>query len=211
MKMTRREMIQGTLGALPAVGTMASARSGDADAEAASAGGMVLLEDDFSKLPARWLTYPIGTQNEAIQENHWVDARAHKFGVWSNGVVDQDAWLVSMEMATGKPYMMQQWWHPPHGVSAVLGAGENEWADYTYQARVKPLALDGVAGIAFRYQSNLQYYVLGLTGGDTVRINVQHLLTDHIHKPKWETVASAPFTYDTWRCRRQNMQLARSA
>jgi hypothetical protein len=46
-------------------------------------------------------------QNSAIQENHWIDARAHKFGAWSNGVADQDAWLVSMEAATGKSYMMQ--------------------------------------------------------------------------------------------------------
>jgi hypothetical protein len=176
---------------------MAPAFSRDADAETGSASGTVLLQDDFSKLPARWLTYPMATQNAAIQENNWIEARAHRFGIWSNGVADQDAWLVSMEMATGKPYMMQHWWHPPHGVSAVLIAGENEWADYTYQARVRPLGFDGVAGIAFRYQNNLQYYVLGLTGGDTVQINVQHLLTEKLGLPNWETVASAPFNYNT--------------
>jgi rhamnogalacturonan endolyase len=191
--------MQGTLGAIPAVGIMAPKFSREAEAETASAGGTVLLQDDFSRLPARWLTYPMATQNAAIQENNWIDARARKFGAWSNGVADQDAWLVSMEMATGKPYMMQQWWHPPHGVSAVLIAGEDEWADYTYQARVRPLSFDGVAGIAFRYQNNLQYYVLGLTGGDTVQINVQHLLTEKFRLPNWETVASAPFNYDTKR------------
>jgi len=197
MKMTRREMIQGTLGAVSAVGIMGPAAPLDAEAETASTAGTVLLQDDFSKLPARWLTYPMATQNAAIQENNWIDARAHKFGIWSNGVADQDAWLVSMEMAAGEPYMMQQWWHPPHGVSAVLIAGEDEWADYTYQARVKPLAFDGVAGIAFRYQNNLQYYVLGLTGGDTVQVNVQHLLTEKLRVPNWETVVSAPFKYNT--------------
>ena len=141
MKITRREMIQGTLAAMPAIGMITSAFSFDANAETRSTGSTVLLRDDFSKLPSGWLTYPVGVQNTAIQENQWIDARAHKLGAWSNAVADQDAWLVSMEMATGKPYMMQQWSHPPHGVSAVLIAGEDEWADYTYQALVRPLVL----------------------------------------------------------------------
>ena len=167
MKMTRREMMQGTLVAMPAMGMMTSGLSLDSNAEAAADGGSVLLRDDFSKLAAGWLTYPVGVQNTAIQENQWIDARAHKFGAWSNAVVDQDAWLVSVEAATGRPYMMQHWLHPPHG--AVLIAGEDEWADYTYQALVRPLSFDGIAGIAFRYKNNLQFYVLGLTGGNTVR------------------------------------------
>jgi rhamnogalacturonan endolyase len=202
MKMTRREMVQGALVAVPAI-AMAPLTLSASGAGAESTGrSTILLKDDFSKLPARWLTFPSAIEGnvpaEAIQENQWIDARADKFGgVWSNGVADQDAWLVSMEMAAEKSYMMQQLFHPPHGVSAVLIAGEDQWADYTYQALVRPLSFDGVAGIAFRYQSNLQYYVLGLTGGDTVQINVQHLITEKFRAPNWETVASAPFNYTT--------------
>ena len=197
MKLTRREVMQGTLAALPMSGMMAAAASPQAKADAAPAGGSVLLQDDFAKLPSGWLTYPMATQGPAIQENQWIDVRAHRFGAWSNGVADQDAWLVSSESATGKPYMMQQWSHPARGTSAVLIAGEDEWADYTCQALVRPLAFDGVAGIAFRYRNNLQYYVLGLTGGNTVQINVQRLLAKEFRNPNWETVAAAPFNYNT--------------
>lgn len=62
---------------------------------------------------------------------------------------------------------------------------------------VRPLAYDGIAGIAFRYQSNLQYYVLGLAGGDTVQINMQHPIAKEFRVPNWGTVASAPFKYTT--------------
>jgi rhamnogalacturonan endolyase len=197
MKMTRREMIQGTLAAVPAMAIAPMAYSAAA-VDGRTEVGPALLKDDFSKLRAGWLTFPVGVQNTAIQENQWVAARADEFGgVWSNGVADQDAWLASMEMADEKPFVMQQLYHPPHGVSAVLVAGKDQWADYTYQAKVRPLSFDGVAGIAFRYQSNLQYYVLALAGGDTVQINVQHLITEKFRQPNWETVASAPFKYST--------------
>jgi rhamnogalacturonan endolyase len=197
MILNRREMMQGTLAALPAIAALPSELLRGAEAHSVASTGRVLLRDDFSSLPVGWLTFPVGTMNTAIQENQWIDAREHKFGAWSNAVADQDAWLVSTEAATGKSYMMQHWHHPPHGVRAVLIAGEDEWTDYNYQALVRPLALDGVAGIAFSYQNNLQYYVLGLKGGDTVELAVQHLITKEFRMPNWETVASAPFKYST--------------
>jgi rhamnogalacturonan endolyase len=197
MILNRREMLQGTLSALPAMTAFSPGLLTSAGAQTAASSGEVLLHDDFSELPAGWLTFPVGVMNTAIQENQWIDAREHKFGAWSNAVADQDAWLVSMEAATGKAYLMQHWYHPPHGVSAVLIAGENEWADYNFQALVRPLTFDGVAGIAFRYQSNLQYYRLGLRGGDTVELAVQHLITERFRMPNWESVASAPFKYTT--------------
>src|SRR5580698_8354536 len=143
MKMTRRDMLQGAIAAVPAAYLMPSSLATSSGSQA-EASGTVLLQDDFSKLPSGWLTYPVGVQGPAIQENQWIDSRARPFGAWSNGVADQDAWLVSQEGATGKYYMMQGWSHPPHGVSAVLVAGEGAWADYTYEALVKPLALDGI-------------------------------------------------------------------
>src|ERR1700744_188832 len=178
-KISRRAMLHGAIAAMPAAYLMPSALAFSSQ-DGNAARGTLLLQDDFSKLPSGWLTYPVGVQGPAIQENQWVDSRARPFGVWSNGVADQDAWLVSTEGATGKFYMMQGWSHPPHGVSAVLVAGEDEWADYTYEALVQPLALDGIAGIAFRYQSN-----------------VQHLITEKFRLPNWETIASAAFEYNT--------------
>ena len=182
--------------ALPAIATSSSALL-VAAGQSILPPGAVLLRDDFSRLPAGWLTFPVGVMNSAIQENQWIDAREHPFGAWSNAVADQDAWLVSTEASTGKAFIMQHWYHPPHSVRAVLIAGENEWADYNLQALVKPLSFDGIAGIAFRYQNNLAYYMLGLRGGDTIELAVQHLITEEFRKPNWETVASAPFKYST--------------
>jgi rhamnogalacturonan endolyase len=197
MAITRRQMI---LGAAATVPTAKLAMAiGTPSAPTVDLPGTALLRDDFSKFAPGWLTYPFTTQGPAIQENHWVDARTHKFGQWSNGVADQDAWFVSMESSTNTSYMQQQLWHPPHEVSAVLIAGEDEWTDYDMEAMVRPLVFDGIAGIAFRYQTNLQYYVLGLTGGDTVQLNVQHLETKQFRVPNWETVTSAKFPYDTKR------------
>jgi hypothetical protein len=190
-------MIKGTIATVPAVHMMPSALAEAPSTPSSALSGTALLRDDFSRLPVGWLTYPYATQGPAIQENQWIDARARKFGQWSNGVADQDAWMISTEAATRKSYAMMLLDHPPHGVSAVLVAGEDEWADYDYEALVKPLSFSGVAGIAFRYQSNLQYYVLGLSGGNTVQLNYQQLITEKFRLPNWTTVASAPFEYNT--------------
>jgi hypothetical protein len=198
LNLTRRKLLQSSLAVWSSLRLPFSRPLANSKAAAPAASETPeLLQDDFSSFPSGWLTRPFHGFQTAIQENHWVDPRAHKLGAWSNGVPDQDAWLVSREAATGKAYMMQQFYHLPNEVSAVLIAGEDEWADYTFQALVKPLVFDGVAGIAFRYQNNLQYYVLGLAGGDTVLVNVQHLITDKFRRANWETVASAPFHYTT--------------
>jgi len=194
MEITRRQMMIGAAIAVPAA-KLAMA-IGTPEAHSLDLPGTALLREDFSKFAPGWLTYPFTTQGPAMQENHWIDARAHKFGQWNNGVADQDAWFVSTEFSTNTSYMEQHWSHPPHDVTAVLIAGEDEWADYDVEAMMKPLAFDGFAGIAFRYQTNLEYYSFGLTGGDTVQINVQRLETQKFRIPNWETVASAKFQYD---------------
>ena len=152
-----------------------------------------LFHDDFSGLPAGWLSEPLGRLNTAIQEFHWIAGRALPQGAWSNGVVDQDAWLVSSE--AGMSYMQQQLHHPPDHVNAVLIAGEREWRDYTVSVRVKPLALDGIVGVAFRYQTNRQYFLFGLNEGDKAQLLLQHPIAEKLRVPNWELVASAAFPY----------------
>ena len=51
------------------------------NAETAAASETALLRDDFSKLPVGRLTHPLGVQSTAIQENQWIDARVHEFGL----------------------------------------------------------------------------------------------------------------------------------
>lgn len=196
--LSRRKLLQTSLAAWSSFRwPFSSSLAKSMDGGQAGSENSELLSDDFSKFRTGWLTRPFHGFQTAIQENHWVDPRAHPFGVWSNGEPDQDAWLVCAEASTGQPYMMQQLYHPPNHISAVLIAGDEDWDDYSYQVLVRPLVFDGVAGIAFRYQNNLDYYVFGLKGGDTAQINVQHPVTDQFRKANWETVASAPFNYNS--------------
>lgn len=193
--LTRREMLGASLAAWPSISLLPASSSLSSPLRAAPSGFAPpeLFWDDFSGLPAGWLMEPIGRLNTAIQEFHWIPSRALPQGAWSNAVVDQDAWLASSE--DGKSYMQQQLFHPPDHVNAVLVAGDPEWSDYTVIVRVKPLSLDGMAGIAFRYQTNRQYYVFGLAGGNTAQLMLQHPIAEKIRVPNWEMVASAPFPY----------------
>lgn len=194
-RLTRREMLQASLVAWPSLSAMTSSSSpsvpftlGQSSSETTE-----LFRDDFSQFPAGWVWYPVDQQGTAIQENHWIASRALPHGAWSNGVVDHDSWLASSE--DGKPYMQQQLFHPPHHVYEVLITGDPEWGDYTVEAMVKPLSLDGFAGIAFRYQMNVQYYVFGLIGGNTAQLALQHPIETRIRYPNWERVASKLFPY----------------
>jgi rhamnogalacturonan endolyase len=197
MNISRRQMIKGAVASVPVAKIASIAFAAPTTPASTALSGTALVRDDFSKMTPGWLEYPMAVQGPAIQENQWIDSRAHKFGQWANGVADQDAWFSSMEPATGQHYMQQQWWKMPHDVSAVLVSGEDEWADYDYEALVRPLSFDGFAGIAFRYQTNLQYYTFGLFGGNTVQLNVQQLETKKFREPNWTVVASANFEYDT--------------
>jgi rhamnogalacturonan endolyase len=194
-RLTRREMLRASLAAWPSLSavTPSSSTSTSLPLPQSSSGTTELFRDDFSGFPAGWLSKPVGQLNTAIQEFHWIASRALPHGAWGNGVVDHDAWLVSSE--DGKPYLQQQLFHPPHHVNEVLITGDPEWGDYTVEAAVKPLSLDGVAGLAFCYQTNVQYYAFGLTGGNTAQLALQHPIEVKIRYPNWEVMASKPFAY----------------
>ena len=195
LKLSRRELLKTSLASWPALSAFPSppSPSTSLDPAQSASGAPVLFQDDFSALPAGWLWKPVYLQKSAIQENHWISSRALSRGAWSNGLCDHDAWLVSSE--DGKPYMQQFLYHPPHHVNEVLITGDPEWDDYAVEALVKPLSLDGIAGVAFRYRMNTQYYLFGLTGGDTAQLALQHPITEKFRYPNWEQVGSAPFPY----------------
>ena len=207
LPMSRRTMLQLTAAAAPAIGLRSSLFAQEAmppqvampKPDPMPEGSTLLLEDDFSRLPAGWLTMPFATQGPAIQENQWIDARAHPMGNWFNGVANLDAWSVALESETNRPYMEMILSHPPHGGYASLVTGDFAWRDYTCEALVRPLAFDGVAGLAFRYQNNRSYYMLGFTGGDTVQLQLQSAFSKPIRDTDWEIVAKAHFPYTTER------------
>src|SRR5215831_8993186 len=115
---------------------------------ALTAAGADLFHDDFSRFPPGWLTTPVGTLNGAIQEYHYLPNRGVPLGPWANAISHLDAWIVSDE--DGKPYVEQQL--DPSArqfTNPILITGDPEWDDYIVEAKVRPLALSGTAGIVF--------------------------------------------------------------
>src|SRR6266511_4228044 len=71
----------------------------------AIAAGADLFRDDFSKLPPRKLSAPVGELNGAIQEYHYLPHRGVPTGPWENAICYLDSWLVGDE--EGKSYLEQ--------------------------------------------------------------------------------------------------------
>jgi hypothetical protein len=160
-------------------------------------GAADLFRDDFARYPAGWLTSPIGTLNAAIQEYHYLPHRGVPLGPWENAICHMDAWLAGDE--EGKPFLEQ---HLVKGGSnqyttPIFVTGDPEWGDYAVEVRVKPLSLDDMAGVVFRYHTNRHYYVFALTGGKQARLALRLPMDKTFRVPDWKELASAPFPYDT--------------
>jgi hypothetical protein len=114
-----------------------------------------LFKDDFSNFPPGWLSSPVGSLNAAIQEYHYLPHRGVPLGPWANAICHLDAWLIGDE--EGHPYLEQ------HSVNSLFFklmnptflTGDAEWSDYTVEAKVKPLSLDGRDRLSISYQSTL--------------------------------------------------------
>ncbi|MCZ2152358.1 MAG: hypothetical protein LC114_00415 [Bryobacterales bacterium] len=157
-----------------------------------------LFRDDFSHFPVGPLTSPVGALNAAIQEYHYLPHRGVPLGAWENAISHMDAWLVSTE--DGKPYLEQHLTpQQPEfsSATAIFLTGEPEWHDYTVEAKVKPLAFDGIAGVVFRYHTNYHHYRFGLTGGNRAVLALHMPLEKAFRVRDVRELASAPFAYDT--------------
>jgi len=161
-------------------------------------GGADLFRDDFSKFPPGWLSSPMGQLNGAIQEYHYLANRGVPLGPWENAICHQDAWIVSDE--NGKPYLEQQLDKTSNMFTAALFiTGDREWSDYTVEVKVRPLSLDDVAGVVFRYHTNHHYYSFTLSGGNTARIALRLPLEKAFHEDQWRELGRAEFRYDVKR------------
>ncbi|HWB87514.1 MAG TPA: hypothetical protein VG675_25455 [Bryobacteraceae bacterium] len=156
----------------------------------------VLFEDDFSHFPAGWLTQPVGSLNAAIQEYHYLPNRGIPLGPWANAITHLDAWVVSDE--NGKAYLEQQF-DPSamHFTTPIFVTGDPEWADYTVEARIKPLSTADIAGVVFRYHTNRHYYIFAMTGGNRVVLMLHMPLDKGFRVFDWRTLGEAKFAYDT--------------
>jgi rhamnogalacturonan endolyase len=165
---------------------------------AGTARGADLFRDDFSRFSPGWLTHPVGTLNGAIQEYHYIASRSAPLGGWENAICYQDAWVASDE--AGKPYLEQQLTSGANQFTEpIFLTGDPEWSDYTVEARVKPLLLNGAAGIVFRYHTNRHYYRFALEDGSRARLSLHLPIEDTFRVPKWRELASAGFHYDATR------------
>jgi rhamnogalacturonan endolyase len=155
-----------------------------------------LFRDDFSRYPPGWLTMPLGQLNGAIQEYHYLPHRGVPLGPWANAICHLDAWAVGDE--EGTTYLEQ---HTVNVQAALMNplfiTGDPEWRDYTLDVEVKPLSLDDMAGVVFRYHTNRHYYLFALTGGKTARLAVRLPLEKAFRVAEWRELGSITFPYDT--------------
>ncbi len=164
-----------------------------------------LFRDDFSSFPPGWLTRPIGQLNAAIQEYHYLPHRGVPLGPWANAICHLDAWAVGDE--EGIPYLEQHTVNPqPELLNPLFITGDPEWGDYTVEVSVKPLSLDEMAGVVFRYHTNRHYYLFALTGGKTARLAVRLPLDKTFRVADWRELGSRPFPYDTTRYHRLTVE-----
>ena len=163
-----------------------------------SARGGELFRDDFSGFPAGWLTRPIGQLNGAIQEYHYLPHRGVPLGPWTNAICHLDAWAVGDE--EGTPYLEQHTVNDLPGLmSPLFVTGDPEWERYSLAVNVRPLSLDDMVGVVFRYHTNRHYYRFELAKGKTARLVVRQPLETSFRVAAWRELASAPFPYKTTR------------
>ncbi|HWR52515.1 MAG TPA: hypothetical protein VN428_15500 [Bryobacteraceae bacterium] len=156
-----------------------------------------LFRDDFSQLPAGWLSSPVGELNAAIQEYHYI-SRGPGTAPWANAISHLDSWIVSDE--DGTPYIEQQHVNDQARImSPIFVTGDPEWSDYTVEVKVKPLSLAEMAGLVFRYHTNRHHYVFALTGGTTARLALRLPLDKSFRVAEWREIGSAAFAYDARR------------
>ncbi|MCP5115192.1 MAG: hypothetical protein GY953_30540, partial [bacterium] len=158
-----------------------------------------LFVDDFSKYPPGWLSFPVGELNAAIQEYHYLPHRGVDTRPWENAIIHLDSWVISDE--DGKSYLEQHLYNRQYWklMNPTMVTGDFEWSDYTVEVSVKPLSLDEMAGLAFRYHTNRHYYLFALTGGNRARLALRLPLENQYRVAEWRELGSAEFAYDVKR------------
>lgn len=157
-----------------------------------------LIREDFSGYPPGWLSSPVGVLNPAIQAYHYLPHRGVPLGRWANAICHLDAWAVGDE--DGKPYLEQILINYQKSVvNPIFLTGEPEWADYTVQVKMKPLNLNDMAGVVFRYRTNRHYYLFALTEGRRARLALRLPMEKALREADWRELGAADLPYDPTR------------
>ncbi len=207
--MDRRSFLRNTAGAAagaalsrellkPLASAEVAAQAAPPKAAPSAASGDLLFRDDFSSLPAGWLSEPIKQLNGAIQEYHYFAHRGTPLGAWDNAIVHMDAWIAGDE--NGKSYVEQHLVNElAYITNPILITGDPEWADTTVAVKLRPLSFADMAGVVFRYRTNRHYYLFALTGGKTARLVVRLPVETKFKTAEWREIARKDFAYDTTR------------
>jgi rhamnogalacturonan endolyase len=154
-----------------------------------------LIRDDFSRFPPGWLSKPVGLLNGAIQEYHYLPNRGVPLDPWEAPIVHLDAWIAGDE--DGVPYVEQ---HIVNELATIMSplfvTGDEEWNDYTVEARVRPLNLNEIAGLVFRYRTNRHHYQFVLTGGKEARLRVRLPTEKDYRVAEYRELGKVAFKYD---------------
>src|SRR5262249_62163453 len=122
--------------------------------------------------PAGWATGPAGQLNGGIREYPSLPHRGVPLGPWANVICHLDAWAVGEE--EDRPYLEQHTVNDQARLmSPIFLTGDSDWCDYTVEVEVRPLSLEEMAGVVFRYHTNRHYFLFSLTGGTTARLAVR--------------------------------------
>jgi hypothetical protein len=157
-----------------------------------------LFRDDFSRLPPGWLSRPMGQLNAAIQEYHYVARRGVDTGPWANPIIHLDAWVAGEE--EGRAFLEQHLMvDRPQWFNALMITGDEEWSGYTLEARVKPLSHGDLAGIVFRYETNRNFIVFGLRGGNEAVLRRRLPVEQEFRVSAWKELGAVKFDHDVRR------------
>ena len=153
---------------------------------------VTLFYDDFSGFPLG--PFPFDPDHSAMGEYHYAPDRGYA-GSWHDPIVSYrytgPSWLVTSPFPDKRRCMEQTRAEKPEPKKAVpvLRAGNTDWTDYTFSARIRVLSAQEPCGILFRYQTSLQHYAFFMVpGGAEIR---------RVNKSEYSILAAAKYS---WNC-----------
>ncbi|MBL8231550.1 MAG: hypothetical protein JNL98_23845 [Bryobacterales bacterium] len=156
-----------------------------------------LFRDDFSRFRPGLLSQPMGQLNGAIQEYHYIEHRGVRTHPWRNPIVHTDHWAAGDE--AGKPYLEQHQVVDDARYLPLFVTGDNDWSDYTVEAKVRPLSKRGRVGLVFRYRTSRHFYAFLFEEGTHAKLILRLPVDSEFRKSDYKELAAAPFTYETTR------------
>lgn len=157
------------------------------------ASATVLAHETFEDLPVGFFSNPA----TPLYEYHYVRTERYR-GRWGDAVIMSGSsggryWLVAEE--DGNRFMEQTIWNERGAwTSPMVVTGDPEWADYTVEARVRPLAARDRAGVVFRYRNNRNHYLFALEDGAYARLYRREEEVA-FHQANWIKLGEASFPH----------------